>query len=445
MRSRSNLFSYQQDAVDFLLTDDARQLIAIMGAGKTTIAEHAVADLKEAGELDAPGLVVAPLMIAETVWAAEAKLWEDTAGLKIELVLGTPKQRRAMLDRPADLYVINYDNLKWLAEEVIKRRITFSVLIADESSKIKNPFAQRTKMVLALGGIAKRRWTLTGTPRGHQLTDVWAPAQFVTRETAFPPFYAWRAANFFTNDLYERNWFPRHGVEAAITARLRAFTHVVDHAALNTRPPVIEIVHDVPIDGATDAIYQKIDNGMTRSIALEAGARPISIHEMAVVGKLTQVLSGAIYDDSGAWQRLHDPRLDILAEIHDAHDRPTMVFVNFRHEIERICQRFSSAKELTAERIDAWNAGDIELLVAHPASAGHGVNLQYGSDTLVWFSLPWSAELYAQANARVARQGQRNTVNVHVFLTRGCIDEIAYQLVHQRLQDQERLIEALQN
>jgi hypothetical protein len=165
---------------------------------------------------------------------------------------------------------------------------------------------------------------------------------------------------------------------------------------------------------------------------------------MATVGKLMQVCSGAVYNDQGAWERLHDRRLDMLAELHEGHDRPTLVFVSFVHEIERIRAKFPDACELRPGNIGAWNRGEIEMLIAHPASAGHGVNLQHGSDTIVWFSLPWSAELYAQANARLARQGQTGTVNIHVMLCRGRIDEIAHQVVHRRLADQERLIEALQ-
>jgi SNF2 family DNA or RNA helicase len=445
MRPRSDLHPYQLTAIDFLKADDARQLIAVMGSGKTTVALHAIADLKAAGELDAPALVVAPLLIAETVWAAEAGLWQDTTRLKIELVLGTAKRRHAAVDRPADLYVINYDNLKWLGEEVVRRQLTFSVLIADESSKLKNPGARRTEIMLALGGLAKRRWTLTGTPRGHQLTDVWSPAQFVTRGTAFPPFYPWRTANFFTNDIYERHWYPRAGVEAAVTTRLKPFTHVVDQAALDTRPPVVEIIHDVPLDPKSAAIYQALDEGgTTDAVAAKVAAGLLPGSEMAVVTKLMQVCSGASYDGAGKWQRLHDRRLDMLAEIHAGHDRPALVFVNFRHEIERIREKFPNAYELRSGNIDVWNAGDIEMLVAHPASAGHGVNLQPGSDTLVWFSLPWSAELFAQANARLVRQGQRNTINIHVLLSRGRIDESAHRVVHRRIADQDRLIAALQ-
>jgi SNF2 family DNA or RNA helicase len=441
---RSRLHPYQLNATAFLKADAARQLIAIMGCGKTAIALHAIADLARAGELQHPVLVVAPLLIAETVWAAESRVWQDTVTLKVELVLGSTKQRHAALDRPADIYVINYDNLKWLGEEVIRRRLLFSVLIADESSKLKNPEARRTKIMLALGGVAQRRWTLTGTPRGHQLLDVWAPVQFVTRGTAFPPFYPWRGANFFTNDGYERYWFPRTGVEAAVTARLKPFTHVVDQAALNTRPPVAEIVHDVPLDKQSAAIYQALDGGTTDVVAAKVAAGLAPRSEMAIVTKLMQVCSGASYDDKGCWQRLHDRRLDMLEEIHDGHDHPTLVFINFRHEFERIHERFPAARELTADRIDAWNAGDIEMLVAHPASAGHGVNLQHGSDTLVWFTLPWSAELFTQANARLVRQGQRNSVNIHILLARGRIDESAHRVVHRRIADQDRLIAALQ-
>jgi hypothetical protein len=322
-------------------------------------------------------------------------------------------------------------------------------LIADESSRLKNPAAKRTKTMLALGRLAERRWTLTGTPRGQQLLDVWGPAQFVTQGTAFLPFYAWRAANFFPVDPYERQWHPRFGVEAETIARLRPFTHVVDGAALATRPPVVEIVHDVPIDGKTAALYDKIDgnSGVTANIVAQLDTtRPfvLQVHEMAVVGKLMQILSGAVYrDDGSSWELLHKRRLDMLEEIHSAHNRPTLVFVAYRHEIARIQERFPFAEELSAERIDAWNAGDIEMLIAHPASAGHGVNLQYSSDTLVWFLLPWSAELFQQANARLARQGQSGTVNIHILLSRGRIDEIAYRVVQRRIVEQDELITAL--
>jgi SNF2 family DNA or RNA helicase len=442
---RPDLHRYQHDAIAFLKGAEARQLIAVMGSGKTTVAEHAIADLKREGELEYPALVVAPLLIAETVWHIEALLWQDTADLRVERIIGTPNQRLAALDRPADIYVINYDNLKWLAAEVIKREQLFSVVIADESSKIKNPEAQRTKVMLALGGLAKRRWTLTGTPRGQQLLDVWAPAQFVTRGQAFPAFYPWRNSNFFPVDIYQRQWGPRSGVEAAVTDRLRAFTHVVDRAALDTRPPLVEIVHDVPLDSASNAIYQALDaSGTTDAVTAKVASGLIPASEMAIVTKLMQVCSGASYDDTGSWRRLHDRRLDMLQELHEAHDRPTLVFVTFRHEIERIRARFSFAQELTAGRIDAWNRGEIEMLVAHPASAGHGVNLQHGGDTIVWFSLPWSAEMFAQANARLARQSQKHTVNVHVLLSRDRIDEIAHRVVHRRLVEQERLIAALQ-
>jgi hypothetical protein len=444
MKPRADLHSYQHDAIAFLLADLARALIAIMGAGKTTVALHAMADLKRRGDSDLPALVVAPLLIAETVWHAEAALWTDTAGLKVELVLGTPKQRLAALDRPADLYVTNYDNLKWFAGEVIRRKLIFSVLVADESSKIKNPEAQRTKIMLALGGLARRRWTLTGTPRGQQLTDVWAPAQFVTRSEAFPPFYPWRAANFFTNDIYERYWFPRFGVERRVTDRLREFTHVVDRSALATRPPVVEIVHDVPLDPKSAAIYASLDGeGVTDQVAAAVARGLMPASDMAIVGKLSQVCSGAVYDDSGAWSRLHDRRLDMLAEIHEAHERPTLVFVTYRHEIERIREKFPGAYELRPGNIDVWNRGEIEMLVAHPASAGHGINLQHGSDTCVWFSLPWSSELYQQAIARLARQGQKSTVSIHIMLTRERIDEIALKVVTQRISDERRLVAAL--
>src|SRR5262249_4920972 len=161
----------------------------LMGAGKTAVALHAIIELHHRGALAmGPILVIAPLLIAETVWHVEAASWQYTQGLRIERVLGSPKQRLAALDRDAAIYVSNYDNLKWLCGEIEKRGWRFSVLIADESSRLKSPDAQRTVTMLGLGERAERRWTLTGTPRGQQLLDVWGPAQFVTRCAAFPPF-----------------------------------------------------------------------------------------------------------------------------------------------------------------------------------------------------------------------------------------------------------------
>jgi hypothetical protein len=447
---RTALHPYQVEAVEYLCQSPDRQVIAIMGAGKTTIALHAIADLKASTALSGPVLVAAPLLIGETVWHAEALHWEATAGLRVERVIGTTKQRLDALARAADIYITNYDVLHWLHAIVVERDMHFSLMVADEASAMKTPSARRTRMALQLGLRADRRWALTGTPRSYQLLDVWGPANFVTKNGAFPPFLSWRGAHFYPSDIYGRIWKPKPGVEDAIITRLRDFTHVVDRAALATRPPVVEIHHHVALPPDAAATYDEMDQGTTADFAklmAKGIAPPVDI---AVVGKLMQVLSGAIYigdeDDAGArrFKVLHERRLDVLADIHEGHEKPTLVFVTFRHEIARIIEKFPFARELHADLIDDWNAGRIEMLVAHPASAGHGVNLQYGSDTLVWFSLPWSAELFTQANARLVRQGQRDTVTVHIITSPGRIDELALAIVRQRLVDQDRFITGLE-
>jgi hypothetical protein len=445
MRPRSMLHLYQQRAVAFFHGGTDRQCVAVMGAGKTTIALHVIADMKRAGELTLPVLVVAPLMIATSVWHAEAAEWVDTADLRVVRVLGTAKQRLRALQEAADVFLVNFDNIQWLAAQVEERDLRFSVMIVDEASALKTPTAKRTQTCIALGRRAQRRWALTGTPRSYQFTDVWGPASFCTQGTAFPPFHRWRGANFYPVDPYERIWRPVHGAEDAIIDVLRQFTYVVDQAALDTRPPVVEIQHEVPLPPEAAAVYAQFDDGTTDNVRalLAAGIQPA--HDLAVVGKLMQVLSGAVYtgDAAFSWKHLHDSRLEALAEIHEGHARPTLVFVSFRHEVERILQRFPAARELRADRIDSWNRGEIELLVAHPASAGHGVNLQYGSDTVVWFSLPWSAELFQQANARIARQGQAHTVNIHLLLSPDKIDRLALAVMRRRIAEQDALIEAL--
>jgi hypothetical protein len=323
------------------------------------------------------------------------------------------------------------------------------VLIADEVSRIKNPYAKRTKAMLALNQTAERCWGLTGTPRGAQLIDVWGPSQFCTQGEGFgaASFWQWQQRHFFPVDHYNRKWVPRNMFyELAIIKAMRAFAYVVDKTALATRPPVIEIIHNVPLDAENLKIYRELDGENTTDLVAKKvaqGLMPAS--EMATVTKLMQVVSGASYNDEGGWTRLHDRRLDALQEIHEGHDKPTLVFITYRHELERIQQRFPFALEIDAERIKAWNRGEIEMLVAHPASAGHGVNLQDGSDCIVWFSLPWSAELYQQANARLARQGQRSsTVTIHILLNTGLIDSIALDVVHQRIAEQDLLITALE-
>ena len=447
---RSALHPYQVEAAGFLTQAADRQVIAIMGAGKTTIALHAIADLKAAGQLAGPTLVAAPLLIAETVWHAEAAHWEATSGLTVERIIGSEKKRLAALARPADVYVVNFDVLHWLLPVLVAQNRHFALMVIDEASALKSSAARRTRMAMQLGIRADRRWALTGTPRSYQLLDVWGPANFVTRNSAFPSYLSWRAAHFYPADIYGRIWKPKPGVEDAIIGRLREFTMVVDRAALATRPPVVELHHQVPLPQEATATYLAMDQGTTADFArlMAQGITPPA--DIAVVGKLMQVLSGAIYtadeDVAGAraFKVLHERRLDVLADIHEGHSRPTLVLVTFRHEIARILERILFARELHADLIEPWNCGEIEMLIAHPASAGHGVNLQYGSDTLAWFTLPWSAELFTQANARLARQGQDNTVTIHLITSPGRIDEIALSVVRQRLTEQDQFIAALE-
>jgi hypothetical protein len=446
-RPRSTLHRYQEQQAANLCKGKGRQIIAIMGAGKSVIALTAIVDLDAAGEL-APGiiLIVAPLAVAMSVWPLEPGQWEHTAWLRVIPVLGSPAQRKAALNtRGARIFVVNFDNLTWLTRELAQRGWPISLFIVDEASALKSPDAQRTKLCIALGKKADRRWALTGTPRAYQLLDVWGPAMCASAGVAFPPFIQWRDAGFWPIDQYGRRWRPRPGVEALVAARLSAFTSVVDKAALATRTPVVEVIHQVPLTPELEELYRAADTEKTtKTFTALLGAGITPPHEMAVVGKLQQILSGACYREDGSWQHLHDLRLDALEVIHAGHSRPTLVYVAFRHEAERILARFPFARELEPKLIDPWNRGEIEMLVAHPRSAGHGLNLQGGSEVMCWFTLPWSAELYQQAVARLARQGQASsTVTVHILSTPGAIDIIALQTIRQRLRDQTQLIEAL--
>jgi hypothetical protein len=445
MHKRSDLHPYQAEAVDHLLCADGRQEVAIMGAGKTVVALTAITEL---APLDGIVLVVGPLAVVQSVWAREAAEWEHTAHLRISRVLGTEAQRKKALRAVADIYVVNYDNVHWFEKQIAQTSVKIAVLVADEASCLKTPTALRTQAMLRLADQAGRRWALTGTPRNHMLLDVWGPGQFVTQGRAFPPFMPWLESNFYPTDIYRRKWLPLdQGVEDAVVDAVRGYTHVVDAAALATRPPLVTVRHDILLPAAAEGLYEAIDQGTTAELAAAMAAGVTRPHVMTIVGKLMQVCSGAIYHESGdgSWTELHAERLDRLAEIHDGHARPTLVFVQYRHEQARVLARFPEAEAFDVKRIDAWNAGTIPMLVAHPASAGHGVNLQGGSDVVVWFGgTGWSAELWQQANARLARQGQASrTVTAHVLVCPGLVDDIAWRTVGQRVAAQDQLVEAL--
>jgi SNF2 family DNA or RNA helicase len=317
------------------------------------------------------------------------------------------------------------------------------VIIADEASALKSPEARRTKAMLALADRAERRWAMSGTPRGAQLLDLWGPSQFCTAGVAFPPFNVWRSVGFVPVDQYLRYWRPRAGVEALVVERMTLFTRVIGREALAQRPPVTEILRDVALPTEAADLYAQLDGGTTEDLRalIAEGIEPP--REMGIVGKLQQVLSGALYKPDGSWRLIHDARLDVLEALHAGHDRPTLVYVAFRHEIERIQARLPQARELTPDLVEPWNRGEIELLLAHPQAAAHGLNLQYGSNVIVFFSLGWSAERYEQAVARVARQGQRDPVTVHVLVTDGAIDTIAWQVIQRRIRDQARTVAAI--
>lgn len=445
MRTRADLHRYQGPAIEFLCAAKSRFLIAAMGSGKTAIALHALVNLIEAGAVSLPVLVCAPLLVASTVWACEAAAWRDTSSLRVVQLLGTPKQRLTILDRlgEIDVLVVNYDIIDWLLRQAVERDLRFALVIADEASALKSPEARRTKAMLALADRAERRWAMSGTPRGAQLLDLWGPSQFCTAGVAFPPFNAWRNAGFVPIDPYLRHWRPRAGVEALVVDRMALFTKVIGREALALRPPVTEILHNVELPAEAADLYAQLDGGTTEDLQalLANGIEPP--REMAVVGKLQQVLSGALYEPDGSWRLIHNARLDVLEALHAGHDRPSLVYVAFRHEIERIQARLPQARELTPDLVEPWNRGEIELLLAHPQAAAHGLNLQHGSNVIIFFSLGWSAERYEQAVARVARQGQRDPVSVHILITEGAIDTIAWQVIRRRIREQIRTVAAI--
>ena len=405
---------YQEEAADFLFERDRAMVLAPVGAGKTAVALAAMDDLCA----DMPfmrWLVVAPLRVATTVWPAEAKKWAEYR--TIAVAVGTPAQRRAALDSDAEITVTNYDNLQWLAEQ---DDLKFEGVVFDELTRLKNPSGKRYKAFEKVIKDIGIRWGLTGSFTSNGLEDVFGQVKIIDQKLlgrskgAFQQqyFYSFLRGNYVEHE-------PRPGALEQVMERIKPATYVLEPGVYtDTLPPL----HTVPVEVEMDMTEYEL---MRKNFVLEFPDETAIAQNAAVVTqKLQQMSAGFIYTGEDArWLSQH--KLDRVEEIIEENQRaPTIIWYQYVAEREALQRRFPHAVDVkTHDVIDAWNAGKIEVLLAHPASAGHGLNLQHGGCHMIWLSLPWSLELYEQAVGRLHRSGQARDVWCYVMLTTGTVDE----------------------
>lgn len=449
MLSRADLHPYQTHAVERTLAAPRILNGMAMGLGKTVTTLTAIADLidrMEAGRV----LVVAPLRVAKDVWAPEAARWAHLKHLRVSVATGDAKSRLKALSAPADVYVINVDNLAWLVDRLSHKAVREEyglvvpdTLVLDEASAYKHRGSLRFRAARMLAKAADRVIALSATPASNGYLDLWAPYYLLDfGERLGPSYPKYQSAYFEPADYLGYKWRLKPNAEIAIQKQVADITMVLRAEDYLTLPPVTVRDINTPLSGSDMAAYRRFERQLT--VALPDGQIE-AVNAAVLAGKLLQFAAGQIYDADHNPQVIHRVKLDALKEIIEEAAEPVLVGYGFTSDRDRILAEIPGAVHLDAnpETIARWNRGEIPVLLCHPASAAHGLNLQYGGRHLVWYSMPWSLELYQQLIGRIARQGQTRPVLVHRLIAPGTIDETVAMVLGDKGGTQEGLLNAL--
>lgn len=439
-------YPHQRAGIDWLFDHPAAALFWGMGTGKTVTTLTAVDLLLHDLMEDGPALVIAPKRVAENTWSKETDKWDHLRHLRVSRVMGTAKHRREALDTPADLYVINRENVVWLVDEVGKQW-PFPIVVIDELSSFKSAQAKRWKALKRVRGRIRRLIGLTGTPRPNGLEDLWPEVYLLDQgERLGRTLGAFRSRYLVPEKMNGHivySYRPRDGAEAEIYDRLSDICMSIRKEDVLSLPG--QIYEDVILDSSQALLrqYKQFERDKVLE-CLDADGEIVAASAAALTNKLLQFANGAIYDLDGGVHRIHDIKLDALEELLEAAGGdPVLVLYAYQHDADRIRQRVTCRALDTSEDIDAWNRGEIPVALAHPASIGHGLNLQDGGHIIIWYGLTWSLELYQQANERLNRPGQMNVCRIYHLILRGTHDERVLRSLENKDEGQAAALEAL--
>ena len=437
--TESDLHDYQRFAVEHIEANTHCALLLDMGLGKTVSTLTAINRLMY-GELDiSSALVVAPKRVAEKVWTDEARKWAHLRHLRMSVISGNERQRKAALAAKADIHLISRDNVAWLCGQFGGSMLPFDMLVLDELSSFKSPKSVRFKALRGVQPSFKRIVGLTGTPAPNGLIDLWSQMWLLDRGQRLGRTLGEYRSKYFTPG--KRNGAIVYEYKLADQSDELIHRRIADIAVsmrssdyLDLKPPE----HNRILLGLGEhqAAYDRFEKDQVLRLFAEhqPGAVISAMSAAALSNKLLQFANGAVYDENGEAHTVHDVKLDAAEEIVEtASGQPVLIAWTYKHDRDRLAQRLKAYKprELKTDKdIDDWNAGKIRVLLMHPASGGHGLNLQQGGNILVWFGQTWSLELYQQLNKRLDRQGQTRTVTIHHLLAEGTIDmDVARALV----------------
>lgn len=417
---------YQKYAEQFLLDHTEAGLFLDMGLGKTVVTLSALEKLSwDIGRV----LIIAPKRPAVDTWPEELEKWEHLAGLSWSLAVGTPEERIRALQQKSYITIINRENVTWLVDRYKKLHWPFDCVVIDELSSFKSSKSQRFRSLRKVRPYINRVIGLTGTPAGNGYMDLWAECYLLDQGKALGKTLTGYRDLYFTpgrrNGMIVYDWNLRPGAKEQILDRLKPMCVSMKTEDYLQLPERLDLVRKFSLTEKTKALYKKLE----RDYVLDVDADTIdAVNAAALMTKLLQICSGAVYDDEHEPVWLHDEKLDALDQLlEEAAGENVLIFYQFRHELDRLKARYPEAVDIKEPgAIQAWKDGKIKMLLAHPASAGHGLNLQSGGSVSIWFSLPTSLELYQQAVKRLHRQGQQNVVRNYIFLARDTFEEEVY-------------------
>jgi len=416
--------AYQQYSIDYIIAHPTAALFLDCGLGKTVIALTAIFDLTLDSFQIRKVLIIAPLRVARDTWSAEIEKWDHLKGLGYSIAVGTETERKAALREKVQVYLINRENVPWLIQDS-GLPFDFDMVVVDELSSFKSHQAKRFKSLMKVRPKVKRIVGLTGTPSANGLMDLWAEFRLLDLGQRLGRFIGkYRDAYFVPDKRNQQMVFsykPKPGAEEAIYRQISDITISMKNTDYLKMPELVMNEISVRLSDDEWQHYQTMKEEMVLSLD---GKDIDAVNAAALSGKLLQMANGAIYDESGVVAQIHIRKLDALEDIIEAaNGKPVLIAYWFKHDLKRILERFPGEQLDSEDSIRRWNAGKIPVALIHPASAGHGLNLQAGGCALVWFSLTWSLELYQQTNARLWRQGQKETVVVHHIVAKDTIDE----------------------
>ena len=437
--------NYQSYAIEYIKNHPVSAVLLDMGLGKTVISLTAIADLLFDSFLAHRILVIAPLRVARDTWPAELKKWSHLKHLSFAVAVGPPADRKAALMSNADITIINRENVQWLIDDS-GMPFHFDTVVIDELSSFKNPQSKRFKSLSKVRPKIKRIIGLTGTPSSNGLMDLWAEFRLLDMGHRLGRFITQYRNNYFIPD--KRNgqiiysYKPLPYAEEAIYKQISDITISMKSTDCLQMPELVSSQYEVQLSEDERERYEQLKAEFVLNISNE---EITAANAASLTGKLVQLANGAIYTDSGDIMEFHNSKLDALEDlIEAANEKPVLVAYWFKHDLQRIKKRFTVRELKSGKDIEDWNSGKIPVAVIHPASAGHGLNLQSGGSTLIWFGLTWSLELYQQTNARLYRQGQRSeTVIIQHIIAKNTIDEQIIKALKKKDNTQSALINAV--